>query len=56
LDPEKRRQIFVQMNDMLTEDVALIPLVDQARISGVNPDISGFTPTPWDALTVFFSC
>jgi len=51
LNPEKRREILMKMNDMLTEDVVLLPLVDQARVSGVNPHITGFAPTPWDALT-----
>ena len=27
MDPEKRRQLFVQMNELLTEDVAVIPLI-----------------------------
>ncbi len=31
LDPEKRRQLFIQLNDLLIEDVALIPLVHSAR-------------------------
>jgi peptide/nickel transport system substrate-binding protein len=48
LDPEKRAAIFIQMNDMLSEDVALIPLVRQARVSGVSARLQGLAPTPWD--------
>jgi peptide/nickel transport system substrate-binding protein len=51
LDPDKRRQIFIQMNDMLTEEVVTIPLVRLAQISGINQTLEGFEPTPWDAET-----
>ncbi|MDM8531501.1 peptide ABC transporter substrate-binding protein [Anaerolineales bacterium HSG25] len=51
LDPDKRQAMFVRMNDLITEDVALIPLARQARISGVSADLEGFAPTPWDAET-----
>lgn len=48
LDPEERQQIFIQMNDLMIEDVVMIPLVLTAQISGVNQDIEGIDPTPWD--------
>jgi peptide/nickel transport system substrate-binding protein len=48
LDPEKRRQIFIQMNDMLIEDVVMIPLVLTAQASGANGTIEGIDLTPWD--------
>jgi len=48
-DPEKRRQLFVQMNDMLVNDQVVIPLVRQADISGVSSTLEGVTLTPWDA-------
>jgi peptide/nickel transport system substrate-binding protein len=48
-DPEKRRQLFVQMNDMLVNDQVVIPLVRQADISGVSNTLEGVTLTPWDA-------
>jgi len=51
LDPEKRRDIFIQMNDMLTEEVVLIPLARLARILGVNRNLEGLAPTPWDTET-----
>jgi peptide/nickel transport system substrate-binding protein len=48
LDPQKREQLFIQMNDMQVEDVAMIPLVHLAQVSGVNNNIQGLDPTPWD--------
>lgn len=51
LDPEKRRQLFIQMNDMLVEDVVVIPLVHRDDVSGVSNAIEGIEMTPWDAST-----
>jgi peptide/nickel transport system substrate-binding protein len=49
MDPEQRRQLFIEMNDLLIEDVALIPLVHRFRVSGVSKTIAGVELTPWDA-------
>ncbi|GAB4438031.1 MAG: peptide ABC transporter substrate-binding protein [Anaerolineae bacterium] len=49
IDPDKRTRLFIQMNDKIIEDVAIIPLVHRARVIGVNPALSGVDPTPWDA-------
>ncbi len=49
IDPDKRTQLFIQMNDKIIQDVAVIPLVHRGRVSGVNPDLAGLDPTPWDA-------
>jgi peptide/nickel transport system substrate-binding protein len=46
-----RRDMFLRLNDMLTEDVAMIPLVWPAIAYGVNADLGGLAPTPWDTLT-----
>jgi peptide/nickel transport system substrate-binding protein len=48
IDPEKRRQLFIQMNDLLIEDVALIPLVHFADVSVINSSLTGLDVTPWD--------
>lgn len=48
IDPDKRRDLFIQMNDLQVEDVAMIPLVHLARVSGVSNQIEGIEPTPWD--------
>lgn len=49
VDFKKRQQLFIQMNDMLINDVVLIPLVHSADISGVGPTLEGVDLTPWDA-------
>ena len=41
--------MFMQMNDLLVNDVVVIPLVRQADISGVSNTLEGVTLTPWDA-------
>lgn len=51
LDPEKRRQLFIQMNDLLIEDVVMIPMVYLADAQGVNKSIQGVDLTPWDMNT-----
>ena len=47
-DPDTRSQLFIQLNDFLIEDVALIPLVHTAQIAAVRSDVSGAAITPWD--------
>jgi peptide/nickel transport system substrate-binding protein len=49
LDPAKSQQLFIQMNDLLVNNVVMIPLVRQADISGVSNNLIGIDPTPWDA-------
>jgi len=52
LDPEKRHQHFIQLNDMLIEDVVMIPLVvvSYAQVIAAQ-DIEGVDLTPWDTST-----
>jgi peptide/nickel transport system substrate-binding protein len=49
LDPEKRQELFIQMNDILINDGVMIPLVHLGQVSGVSPTLEGLDPTPWDA-------
>ncbi|MEL6554234.1 MAG: ABC transporter substrate-binding protein [Cyanobacteria bacterium J06621_11] len=51
LDPEKRAALFQQMNAILMEDVAVIPLVRRAVTNGISDRITGVDPSPWDAST-----
>lgn len=51
LDSEKRRQIFLEMNDMLVDNVIVIPIVDRAEVVGVSNTIEGLELTPWDLNT-----
>jgi peptide/nickel transport system substrate-binding protein len=48
LDPDKRRQLIIEMNDLLIEDVAVIPMVERALAFGVAKSLEGVEPTPWD--------
>ena len=50
-DPEKRRQLFVQMNDLLIQDVALIPLIKQGLAYGASNSLTGLNWTAWDSET-----
>jgi peptide/nickel transport system substrate-binding protein len=49
MDPEKRRQLFIQMNDLIIEEVILIPLVDRAGVHGVSNALVGVDLTAWDS-------
>jgi peptide/nickel transport system substrate-binding protein len=49
IDPAQRRQLFIEMNDRLIDDVVVIPLVRQADISGVSNTLIGVDLSPWDA-------
>ncbi|OCP19853.1 peptide ABC transporter substrate-binding protein, partial [Ensifer sp. LC54] len=51
MDPEKRRRLFVAMNDLLISVAAVIPLVEWSYVSGLRNDIAGYDPTPWDSET-----
>jgi peptide/nickel transport system substrate-binding protein len=51
IDPEKRRQLFIKMNDLIINDVVLIPLVHRAQLSAVGNTLAGVRLTPWDADT-----
>jgi len=51
LNPEKRAALFQEMDALLAEDVAVIPIVHRAIANGVSKDLVGLEPTPWDAST-----
>ncbi len=48
LDPEKRAELFVRMNELLIEDVAVIPLVNTTQPMAISVDLKGYDSTPWD--------
>jgi peptide/nickel transport system substrate-binding protein len=49
-DAAKRAQLVVQANDVLIQDVAVIPLVQRAAVtSGVIKTLKGVDPSPWDS-------
>ena len=48
LDPGKRVELFVRMNELLIEDVAVIPLVNTRQPMALSVDLKGYDSTPWD--------
>ncbi|MEM7347053.1 MAG: peptide ABC transporter substrate-binding protein, partial [Chloroflexota bacterium] len=48
LDPVKRQELFIQMNDLVVNDIVIIPLVHQANVSGASKTIEGIDLSPWD--------
>ena len=51
LDPERREQIFIAMNDLLIDDAAVIPLVHRADVVAFSNSLMGYEPTAWDMRT-----
>ncbi|WP_428843026.1 peptide ABC transporter substrate-binding protein [Sphaerothrix gracilis] len=51
LDPQKRADLFRQMDELLAQDVAVIPVVRRAIANGVSQTLTGLSPTPWDTST-----
>ena len=49
LDPDRRREIIIQMNDLLIQDAAVIPLVERSITLGISDTLQGVDPTPWDS-------
>jgi len=52
INPEKQKQIWIKMNDMLVNNYIVIPLIHRAEVQGVNQKLTGVELTPWD-LTVW---
>ena len=50
-DADKRRDLFVEMNDLLIEDVALIPLVRRSDAYAIANSLTNLEFTPWSAST-----
>ncbi|PZV10063.1 MAG: peptide ABC transporter substrate-binding protein, partial [Leptolyngbya sp.] len=51
LDPEVRQDLFIQMNDLLINEAAVMPIVHRADVSGVSNRLTGISLTPWDLST-----
>ena len=50
-DAEARADLFIEMNDLLIEDVALIPLVRRSDAYAISSNLSDLEFTPWAAST-----
>jgi peptide/nickel transport system substrate-binding protein len=51
LDPIKRAALFIRMNDLLIEDVAVIPVVWRKNVYAVSHTLRGLALSPWDSVT-----
>jgi peptide/nickel transport system substrate-binding protein len=49
LDPIKRAALFIRMNDLLIEDVVVIPIVARRGVSAVSHTLWGMALSPWDS-------
>ncbi len=47
LDPTKQAELFIKMNDMISDDVVTIPFIARKRVSGKNKRLQGNNPGPW---------
>ncbi len=48
---EKRKDLFIQMNNLLIDDVALIPLVRRSDAYAISDSLNNLEFTPWAAST-----
>ena len=48
LDPIKRAALFIRMNDLLIEDVVVIPVVWRHDVYAVSHTLRGMALSPWD--------
>lgn len=51
LDPQKRQEMFIEMNDILVNNFVVIPLVHRADVTAISNRLQGFELTPWDRNT-----
>jgi peptide/nickel transport system substrate-binding protein len=49
LDPAKRKALFIQMNDKLIDDVAIIPLINRVTPNGKSKELQGPTYNTFDS-------
>ena len=59
LDPEAQAELFIAMNDLLIEEVVVIPLVHRNEVTGVSSRLRGYTrsvyePNTWDVSNWYF--
>ena len=51
VDRAKRADLLIQMNDILIQDYAVLPMVHRADIDAVSNRLTGIDLTPWDLHT-----
>ncbi|HSF31550.1 MAG TPA: peptide ABC transporter substrate-binding protein [Candidatus Tectomicrobia bacterium] len=50
MDPVKRAALFIRMNDLLIEEVVVIPVVWRQEVSAVSHTLRGLALSPWDSI------
>jgi peptide/nickel transport system substrate-binding protein len=50
LDPITRAALFIRMNDLVIEDVVVIPVVWRQEVSAVSHTLRGMALSPWDSI------
>lgn len=48
LDPQKRAQLFIQMNDILIQQAVVVPVVDRKNVFARAKTLQNVNYTPWD--------
>ncbi len=48
MDPVKRAAMFIRMNDLLVQNVVVIPLFRWNEAVAASTRLQGITPSPWD--------
>jgi len=49
VDPAARNEIIIQLNDMIVQDYAMIPLVTRGDVDGIVNTLGGFEMNAWDS-------
>lgn len=47
MDPSTQADLFIQMNDLVVNDVADIPIVERSTLHGASTSLQNIQPTPW---------
>jgi peptide/nickel transport system substrate-binding protein len=50
MDPVTRAALFIRMNDLVIEDVVVIPVVWRQEVSAVSHTLRGLALSPWDSI------
>ena len=49
MDPVKRAAMFVKMNDLLIQNVVVIPVLWRARVAAVSNKVRNTEQSPWES-------
>lgn len=47
IDPDKQNELFIAMNDLVIQEVVVVPLVHRADVSAASNELTDFAVTPW---------